>query len=116
MMPNLDPRAMKRMMDSMGMKNTEIDAEKVTIECKDKNLVISNPSVTMIEIQGNKMFQISGRINEDAKEAEAESEPDEDDIKMVMEKAGTDDMGAAEQALRESKGNIAEAILKLKSG
>lgn len=112
MMPNMDPRALKRMMDSMGMKTTEIDADRVVIEGKDKNIIISQPKVTMVEMQGNKTFQILGEISETAKEFKVEIS--EDDIKMVREQTGIDDEEEIRKALESTKGDIAEAILLLK--
>ncbi len=40
MMPNMDPRSLKRMMDSMGMKTTEIPALRVIIEGKERSFII----------------------------------------------------------------------------
>ena len=39
---------------------------------------------------------------------------EEEDVKLVMEKSGISDEASAREALEESNGNIAEAILKLK--
>lgn len=112
MMPGLDPRALKRMMDSMGMKSTEIPAERVIIHGKEREIVIENPSVTMIEVQGNTTFQIMGDVIEKGK-PDAEVEINEDDIKTVKEQTGISDEGKIMDALKESKGDIAEAIMKL---
>ena len=111
MMPNIDPRQLKSMMDRMGIKSSEIDAERVVIEGKEKNIIIEEPQVTMIEAQGSRTFQISGRISEVEKGA---IEISEEDVSMVMEQAGISDKEAARKALEESNGNIAEAIIKLK--
>ena len=111
MMPNMDPRSLKRMMDSMGMKTMEIPALRVIIEGKNKSFIIDEPNVTMIEMQGNKSFQITGRISE----AERDLPPPEiteDDISMVKEKTGATEE-AVKKALEETNGNIAEAIMKL---
>ncbi|MCL5100470.1 MAG: nascent polypeptide-associated complex protein [Candidatus Marsarchaeota archaeon] len=111
MMPNLDPRALKRMMDSMGMKSTEIDAERVIIEGKERNLVIENPNVTLVEVQGTKTFQISGSVTEVEK---SKVEISEDDVEMVRSQTGITDDAKIRSALEESNGDIAEAIIKLK--
>ena len=117
MMPNMDPRALKKMMERMGIKNTEIDAIRVVIEGKERDIVIEQPQVTQIEAQGVKTFQVSGEISEREKGAAAEKvEISEDDINMVKEKAGIDNSELARKALEESNGDIAEAILKLKEG
>lgn len=112
-MPNIDPRQMKRLMDSMGIKSTEIDAHRVVIEGAEKDIVIEDPQVTAIDAQGNRSFQISGSIREVDK---VKVEISEDDVKMVAEQSGTSDQEKARKALEEANGNIAEAILKLKQG
>ena len=112
MIPNLDPRALKKMMDSMGMKNTEIDAARVVIEGREKNIIIEQPAVTMIEMQGVKTFQITGSIKEEEKQVSVEIS--EDDIELVREQTGIDDNDKIRNALEKSGGDIASAILSLK--
>ncbi len=115
MMPNMDPRALKKMMERMGIRSEEIDALRVTIETRDKNILIDNPQVTLINAQGSSSFQITGDISETEK-SDSESLPEisEDDVKVVMEQSGTTDEEKARDALTKSKGNIAEAIMALK--
>jgi nascent polypeptide-associated complex subunit alpha len=108
MLPGMDPKNMAKMMKQMGIKSDEIDATKVTIELKEGGrLVIFEPSVVQIEMQGQKSFQVSGKVQE-------EQEAGEDDIKMVMEAAGVS-REEAMNALRDTDGDIAEAIIKLKN-
>ncbi len=111
MIPNIDPRQLKKVMDRMGIKSESIEASRVVIETRDKDIVIENPEVVSINAQGNTSFQISGEVTEVDK---AKVEIDDEDVKLVMEKSGTADSAAAREALEESNGNIAEAILKLK--
>ena len=89
----------------------EIDADEVVIKCKDKNIVISNPSVLSIHMQGNTTFQIGGAIREEAAE---KVEITQDDIDLVKQKTGATDEQLIRTTLEETRGNIAEAILKLK--
>ena len=106
-MPGMDPKGMAKMMAQMGIKTEEIDASKVTIELKEGGkLVVFEPQVVQIDMKGQKSFQISGNVHE-------ESEAGEDDIKMVMEAAGCS-REEAQNALRETEGDIAEAIIRLK--
>jgi nascent polypeptide-associated complex subunit alpha len=112
MMPNIDPRQLKRIMDSMGIKSNDMDALRVVIECADKDIIIEEPHVTAIEAQGSVSFQISGKVKEIGK---AKAEINEDDVKMVAEQSGVGDISAARAALEECNGDIAEAILKLKN-
>ncbi|MGI0141664.1 MAG: nascent polypeptide-associated complex protein [Candidatus Micrarchaeales archaeon] len=114
MMPNIDPKALKAMMDKMGIKSNEIPANRVIIEGSDKDIVIENPQVVGIEAQGTLSFQISGDVREQAKNQLVEIS--EDDIKTVQEQTGIDDTDKIRSALAESNGDIAEAIIKLKGG
>ena len=107
MLPNMDPKSMQKIMKQMGIKSDELDASKVTIELKEGGrLVVFEPQVVQIDMQGQKSFQISGRVQE-------EQDAGEDDIKMVMEAAGCS-REEAQNALRETGGDIAEAIIRLK--
>ena len=107
MMPGMDPKNMQKIMKQMGIKSEDIDAVKVTIELKEGGrIVVFEPHVVQIEMQGEKSLQISGKISE-------EHDAGEDDIKMVMEAAGCS-REEAMNALRNTNGDIAEAIIHLK--
>ena len=102
----MDPKKMQSLMRQMGIKSEEIAATKVTIETgSGQTLVIENPQVTQITMQGQKSFQIAGDVR-------TEEKPLADDVKLVMEKAGCSEE-QARQALEKSDGDIAEAILSL---
>ncbi len=107
----LNPKKMQAMMKQLGMEQEEISASRVTIEKTDGNrIVIENPSVTKISMRGQENFQVSG----EAKEENTESEKTQEDIKTIMEKTNVSEE-KAKKALEESKGDLAEAILKLSS-
>ena len=104
----LDPKKMQAVMKQMGIEQEEIPAEKVTIEKEDGSKIIIQPaSVTKITMQGQESFQISGNVNEESGEAFSD-----DDIETVMEKTGSSKKDA-KQALENSNGDLAEAILEL---
>jgi nascent polypeptide-associated complex subunit alpha len=111
MMPNVDPKALKSMMARMGIKSSEIDANRVVINLQDKDIVIENPQVTRMEAQGTVSFQISGEIHELNRNVKAEIT--EEDIDFVSEKTGVKDRETVLKAITESNGDLAEAILKL---
>lgn len=92
-------------MKQMGIKQEEIDALRVIIEKEDGKIIIENPSVLKIDMQGNESFQISGDVRE------IEEKYNENDVKTVMEKTGC----SKEQAIKalEKTGDLAEAILEL---
>jgi nascent polypeptide-associated complex subunit alpha len=110
MMPGIDPRMMKQAMKRMGIKQEEIDAQLVIIKCADKEIVISNPSVSKVNMMGNDSFQISGEISERSLGVEI----NEDDVKTVMEQTDAS-QDAAKKAIEEADGDLAKAILNLKS-
>ncbi len=108
----INPKKMEGMLKQLGMKQDSIDAEEVIIKCSDKNLVINNPSVTRINFQGNDMFQISGSVEEKDLENPSANEISIDDVKAVMKKTGVSEKKARE-ALEESDGDLAKAIMDL---
>jgi len=124
MMPNMDPRAMAKLMNQMGIKNTQIPSTKVVIYKEDgSTLVVENPNVMEITMSGQKSFQITGDVREgtaddagsDSEAGAASSGPSEDDISLVAEQAKTT-KEKAKAALEEADGDIAEAIMLLEKG
>ena len=102
---NLDPKKMQAVMKQMGMSQQEIPASKVIIEkTDDTKLIIENPSVMKIKMQGQESFQITG----DARE---ENSISENDIKIIVEKTGCTEKQARKTL--EKTGDLAEAILEL---
>ncbi len=109
LMMRINERQIQRMMKQMGMKTEEIEATEVTIKGKGKNYVVRNPKVTIINVQGEKIIQIMGEISEE----EGEKLPfSEDDIQLVMQQTGCT-REEAENALKETNGQPAEAIIKI---
>ena len=56
MMPGrMNSREVRRMMAQMGIKSTDMtDIKKIIMEGAQKNYVIENPQVTLIEAQGER--------------------------------------------------------------
>jgi len=106
MFGGIDPKKIQSMMSKMGIKQENIDAKRVIIEQEDKNIVIDNPQVAKINMQGNETFQVVGDISEE------ERGISEEDIRQVAEKTGKT-AEEAKSALEKSGGDIAEAILEL---
>ena len=110
MFPNIDPKKMQAVMKQMGIKQEEIDASRVIIEKENNSrIIIDNPSVTKIKMQGQESFQIAGDVFEEEGKAEKFSE---EDIKTVMTKTGCSEKKAKE-ALEKTNGDLAEAIMEL---
>jgi nascent polypeptide-associated complex subunit alpha len=108
MFPGIDPKKMQAVMRQMGIKQEEIDAIRVIIETSDKNIIINNPSVVRVNMQGQDSFQISGDI---AEEEKTEDTTDQD-VQTIIEKTGCSEKQARD-ALEEANGDLAEAILSL---
>lgn len=101
---------MQAVMKQMGMSQDEVDALRVVIEKSDGGkIVIENPSVVKIKMQGQESFQISGDVQEVGEENEVGIS--EEDVKTVVEKTGVSESEARE-ALEETS-DLADAILKL---
>ena len=110
MFPGVDPRQMQGMLKKMGISQEDVDASRVIIEKTDNSrIIIDNPSVQKIKMQGQETFQIAGDISEEAGEEEGLSE---EDIKTVMEKTGVSDK-KARTTLEKNNGDLAETILEL---
>ena len=106
----IDRRQMERAMRQMGVKMKELEGvREVVIKLSDREIVIPNAQVTRTDMAGQRSYQVSGQESE----RKPESELSEDDVKLVMEQAGVE-REAAMQVLKETGGDIAEAILKLK--
>ncbi|HLH86732.1 MAG TPA: nascent polypeptide-associated complex protein [Thermoplasmataceae archaeon] len=113
----MNNREIKRMMAQMGIKSTEFpDVTTVILKGRDKDYVITEAQVMMIEAQGQKSFQITGNFKEAPKGAQAPQPQDqtlnEEDIKLVMEQASVTREKAV-AALKKSNGEPAKAILSL---
>ncbi len=103
----MNPKMMEKMMKQLGIKQSPVPADEVIIKSSDKIIRITNPQVLLIEAQGQKTWQVMGNA------VEEELKPfSEDDVKLVAEKTGRT-AEEAEKALRETGGDIAEAILRL---
>ncbi len=127
MMPGgrMNDRNVRMMMKRMGMTTEELDdVEEVIIRRRSEEVVLGNPSVTVVTVQGVKTYQIAGEpVVRPRGSPPAPSAPTapaaaaalpEEDIALVMGQAQVD-RPTAEAALRETSGEPAEAILRLLS-
>jgi nascent polypeptide-associated complex subunit alpha len=105
------------MMQRMGMNmNAVEDVKEVVIRTGSKDIVITEPEVSILEVQGQKMFQImGGQMVEKAPQRKTE-EPAvaEEDVRLVADQTGKS-LEEARRALEESSGDLAKAILLLQS-
>ncbi len=77
MFPKMNPKQMKKMMRQMGMEMKELPAKEVLIRLEDSEITISGPNVSVIEMQGQKTYQISGGV-ESAGSSSGEAVSDDD--------------------------------------
>jgi nascent polypeptide-associated complex subunit alpha len=106
----INPRQMNQMMKRLGINVKEIENVKsVVIETGSSKYIFDNAEVTMMDAQGQKTYQIVGRPRIVSKKDEIPKE----DIDLVVMQTGKS-YSEAKKALEDSKGDIAEAILKLK--
>jgi nascent polypeptide-associated complex subunit alpha len=116
----VNPREQRRMMQRMGMNMDAMpDVEQVTIRTSSKEITIEQPEVTILEMQGQKIFQvIGGKITEGAPSRAASAAPkaavSEEDVKLVADQTGKS-VEEARKALEECEGDLAKAILLLQS-
>lgn len=107
----MNPKKMQSMMKQLGIEMSEIDnAEQVIIKTADGNIIIDNPSISIMRAQGVDTYQINGDVRQEPKELVI---PDED-VRLVCEQTGTS-VEDARKALEENNGDLAEAILSLSS-
>ncbi|MBI5223804.1 nascent polypeptide-associated complex protein [Candidatus Micrarchaeota archaeon] len=103
----VDPRKMEAMMRQMGIKQEKIEATRVIIECDGKRIIVEDPEVVKVTMQGQQSLQISGNIHEELAQ--------EDDLKIIMEQTGCS-KEEAQKALKDNNGDLAEALLALGKG
>ncbi|MEM1690103.1 MAG: nascent polypeptide-associated complex protein [Thermofilaceae archaeon] len=102
------------MMRKLGMKVNQLACERVVFVLADKEIVIEDPTVTLIEVQGERMYQVTGREVEKPREEQVILEFSEEDVKLVAEQAGVS-MDEARNALKETGGDLAQAIILLQT-
>lgn len=102
---------MKQAMKRMGIQQVDVPAQEVVIRSGDKEIVFQNPQVAKVNMMGQETFQIVGDYIE--REVDTTPEITDDDVKVVVEQAECSEE-QARNSLEETKGDIAEAILRLK--
>nr|MDO8099922.1 nascent polypeptide-associated complex protein [Candidatus Njordarchaeota archaeon] len=112
----MDPRTMRRLMGKMGLKIEEVgDVDEVIFRMTSGvELVIQNPQVTRMKTGNTDVFQVVGAPMQRTSEGHGvEGELSPEDVKLVADQVGVG-LDEARDALIESKGDLAQAILNLK--
>jgi nascent polypeptide-associated complex subunit alpha len=117
------PKQVARMMKKMGIEQTDLKGVKeVIIRFADKEWLISSPQVGIVKQAGSESYQVSGVKTERGLTADmtaggaAAPAPIEipiEDAALVAGQTGVD-IETATQALRDTQGDLAAAILKLR--
>ena len=104
-----------RMMQKMGMKMDQIpDVSAVIIKTASKDIVIDEPSVTVINMQGQTMYQIAGgQVSEAQPQQSAQPVASDADAQLVAQQTGKS-VEESRKALIDAGGDLAKAILSLK--
>ena len=115
----MNPRDTRRMMQRMGMSMDAVDdVEQVIIRTRSKDIVIEQPEVAILNMQGQKIIQAAGgAVTEKSAEHTAiASKPvvSEEDARLVADQTGKS-VDEAKKALIECEGDLAKAILLLQS-
>jgi nascent polypeptide-associated complex subunit alpha len=105
-MKGVNPKKLQQQLKKMGVETEELeDVREVIIRLPNKDLILEHAEVTVISVGDVKTYQIRGESTEKLSVSE-------EDVKLVAEQSGaTEEM--ARNALIESKGDLAEAILQL---
>ena len=101
----------------MGMNMGEMpDVQEVIFRTSDKEIVVENAQVAVIDMGGQKIFQVTGDVNERALESQtAKVSIPEEDAQLVADQTGKS-IEDAKRALETSDGDLAKAILLLQTG
>ncbi len=98
----------------MGMNMDSVtDVKEVVIRTPEKEIIIEQPEVAILQVQGQKIYQVAGgKVSEKA--AERGFKVSEEDARLVADQTGKS-VDEARKALEESQGDLAKAILLLQS-
>lgn len=118
----MNPRQVKQAMKKLGIKTEELEnVVEVVIRTKDKQYLLKDVNIQIMEMQGQRTYQIvaekeelqllSAAVSSKTAEPAALKVPEED-VKLVMDQTGASREKAIE-ALIATDGQPAEAILKI---
>jgi len=107
----MNPREQQRMMQKMGLQVQQMDdITRVIMETSTKRIIIDNPEVATVTVQGQTIYQVGGG---NVREEPAGGQGSADDAKLVASQAGVS-LEEASEALSQSAGDLAQAIILLK--
>ncbi|MEM4352096.1 MAG: nascent polypeptide-associated complex protein [Candidatus Caldarchaeum sp.] len=109
-------RAQERLLKNMGLAVEELGvAEEVVVKLPNKTMTIKGPSVYTLKTGGETVIQVVGGELAEAEAVEKQAyTPSEEDVMLVASQTGVSDE-EARKALVEAGGDLAKAILGLRS-
>jgi len=117
MQRHINPREAKRMMQRMGMNMNAVEGvTEVVIRTPSKEIVIDGPEVALLQVRGQKIYQVAGGTVVERAPTTVEKKPKvtEEDARLVADQTGKS-LEDARKALEECQGDLAKAILFLQS-
>jgi nascent polypeptide-associated complex subunit alpha len=121
MQRRVNPREAKRMMQRMGMSMDNVeDVQQVIIRTPTKDLIIDQPEVAILNMSGQKIYQVvGGTVTEQAPGTATATNAkaftvSEEDARLVADQTGKS-IEEAKRVLEECEGDLAKAILLLQS-
>ena len=113
-MRRMSPREARRMMRRLGLSMSPLpEVQEVIIRTSTKEIHIENPEVAILDLKGQRIFQVIGeQITEKAIKRKVEIP--EEDVKLVADQTGKS-LEEARRALEETEGDLARAILLLQT-
>lgn len=107
----ISAREQQRMMQRMGMQVQQLDdVTRVIMETPSRRIVIDDPEVATVTVQGQTVYQVGGGS---VREESVGEQSSADDAKLVASQAGVS-LEVAAEALKLSGGDLAQAIVLLK--
>ncbi|AEA11657.1 nascent polypeptide-associated complex protein [Thermoproteus uzoniensis 768-20] len=118
---SLNPRELERYLKRMGIKMEEVDAAYVEIGLRNGDVLrIEGPAVALLRLP-NKILVYQVQAQESSVKTQKRQvqqqtaggyTPTDEDISLVMEQTGAT-REEAEQALKETKGDLVQAVMLL---
>jgi len=105
----------RRVMKQMGIAPQQIeDAKKVIIVCASREIVITNPNVIRLSVQGQTVYQIMGTESVTSNPSDISLNVNSEDVDFIATQAGVAPE-MAKEALIKANGDVAQALIKLKN-
>jgi nascent polypeptide-associated complex subunit alpha len=101
-----DPKKLQDIMKKLNMNTRELEASKVIIKAKNREISILKPNIIVVTMMGKDVYQITGDVDE-------KMNVSENDVRLVMDKTGKDRETVVAK-LEEMDNDLAKAIMELK--